>query len=143
MISSNDLLNSLKLIYSVPYRCGHTLKIPTLKQPYRVHAKHRRQGHEQVALSTPIQKPSFQVNIIMKEDVVNKLKEIYSENALQFRKHKHPIAKIELTQVYIKEKPMFYTPEDIKQFSIQIKELSEKLLIRPAKVSYSSLALWL
>jgi len=33
---------------------------------------------------------------------------------------------------------MVYTPEDIKEFSIQIKELLEKRLIRPSKGSYSS-----
>ena len=46
---------------------------------------------------------------------------------------------MELTQeVYIKEKPMLYTPEDIKEFSIQIKKLLEKGLTRPSKGSYSS-----
>ena len=55
-----------------------------------------------------------------------------------FWKPEHPRAKIELTQeVYIKEKPMLYTPEDIKEFSVQIKELLEKGLIRPSKGSYS------
>ena len=34
---------------------------------------------------------------------------------------------------------MLYTPEDIKEFSIQIKELLEKGLIWPSKWSYSSL----
>ena len=33
---------------------------------------------------------------------------------------------------------MLYTPEDIKEFSVQIKELLEKGLIRPSKGSYSS-----
>jgi len=33
---------------------------------------------------------------------------------------------------------MLYTPEDIKEFSIQIKELLDKSLIRPSKDSYSS-----
>ena len=38
---------------------------------------------------------------------------------------------------------MLYTPEDMKEFSIQIKELLEKGLIRPSKESYSSPTLWL
>ena len=33
---------------------------------------------------------------------------------------------------------MLYTPEDIKEFSIQINELLKKWLIRPTKGSYSS-----
>ena len=33
---------------------------------------------------------------------------------------------------------MLYTPDDIKEFSIQIKELLEKGLVRPSKGSYSS-----
>jgi len=46
-----------------------------------------------------------------------------------------------LTQeVYIKEKPMLYAPEDIKEFSIQMKELLEKGLIWLSKGSYSSSA---
>ena len=40
--------------------------------------------------------------------------------------------------MHIKEKPMLYTLEDIWEFSIQIKELLEKGLIRPAKGSCSS-----
>ena len=55
-------------------KCGHTLKIPTLKHPYRVHAKRGGQGYEQIALSIQIQNPSFKVNIIKKEDLINKLK---------------------------------------------------------------------
>ena len=56
-------------------------------------------------------------------------------------KPEHPRAKIELTQEsYIKEKPMLYSPEDTKEFSIQIKELLDKSLIRPSKGSYSSSA---
>ena len=58
-----------------------------------------------------------------------------------FWKPKHPRAKIELAQeVYIKEKPMLYTLEDVKEFSIQIKELLEKGLTCPLKGSYSSRA---
>ena len=69
----------------------------------------------------------FQVHIITKTELINKLKQIYSENPLRFLKAEHPRARIELTQeVYIKEKPMLYTPEDIKEFSVQIKELLEK-----------------
>ena len=37
---------------------------------------------------------------------------------------------------------MLYTPENIKKNSIQIKELLEKGLIRPAKGSYSSPAFY-
>ena len=33
---------------------------------------------------------------------------------------------------------MLYTPEDIKEFSMQIKERLKKSLIRPSKGSYSS-----
>ena len=33
---------------------------------------------------------------------------------------------------------MLYSPEDIKEFSVQIKDLLEKGLIRPSKGSYSS-----
>ena len=33
---------------------------------------------------------------------------------------------------------MLYSPEDIKEFLIQIKELLDKSLIRPSKGSYSS-----
>ena len=37
-------------------------------------------------------------------------------------------------------KNLLYSPEDIKEFSIQIKELLENNLIRPSKGSYSSSA---
>ena len=43
-----------------------------------------------------------------------------------------------MQEVYIKEKPILYTPEDKREFSVQIKELLEKGLIRPSKRSYSS-----
>ena len=32
-------------------KCEHTLKIPTLKSPYRVRAKRGKLGYEQIALS--------------------------------------------------------------------------------------------
>ena len=41
-------------------------------------------------------------------------------------------------EVYIKEKSMLYTSEDIEEFSIQIKELLRKGLKCPSKESYSS-----
>ena len=99
-----------------------SLRIPTLKHPYKVRAKCGGQGYEKTTLSTQqLQKPTFQINIIKKEDLINKLKQIYSNNPLQFWKPEHPRAKIEHTQeIYIKEKPMLYSDEDIKEFSIQI-----------------------
>ena len=142
MISLNSLLNLPKPLYFyLTTKCGHILKIPTLKHPYRVREKRGGQGYEQIALSVSaqLQKPTFQINIIKREDLINKLKQIYYENPLQFWKPEHPRAKIELTQeVYIKEKPMLYNLEDIKEFSIQIKELLEKELIRPCKGNYCS-----
>ena len=145
ILLGNDFLKQFAKFTQITYtvylttKCRHTLKIPTLKSPYRVHAKHGGLGCEQISLPIHLQKPRFQVNIITKTDLINKLKQIYFENPLQFWKPEHPRAKIELTQeVYIKEKPMFYTPEDIKEFSIQIKELLEKGLIRPSKGTYSS-----
>ena len=51
------------------------------------------------------------------------LKQIYSENPLQFWKREHPSAKIELTQ---EENSMLYSGENIREFSAQIKELLEK-----------------
>ena len=83
------------------------MKIPTLKHRYRVRAKRGGQGYEQLALLIQLQKPTFHINILKKEDLITKLKQIYSNNPLQFWKLEHPRAKIELTQdVYIKEKPM-------------------------------------
>ena len=74
---------------------------------------------------------------VNKEDLITKLKQTYSGNPLQFWKPEHPRAKIELTQeIHIKEKPTLYSPEDIKEFSIQIKELLDKSLIRPSKGSF-------
>ena len=49
--------------------------------------------------------------------MITKLEQIYLENPLQFWKSKHRRVKIELTQeVYIQEKTMLCTPEDIKDF---------------------------
>ena len=63
-------------------KCGHTLKIPTLKSFYRVRAKCGGLGYEQIALSAQLLKPSFHVNIITKGDLITKLKQIHSENPL-------------------------------------------------------------
>ena len=60
-------------------KCGHTLKISTLKQPYRVRAKHSGHGYEQIALQIQTQKPIFTVHIINKDDLLAKLKRICSE----------------------------------------------------------------
>ena len=85
--------------------------LDTLKHPYRVRAKRGGQGYEQLVLSIQIQTPTFHVNILKKEYLITKLKQIYSDNPLQFWKLEHPKAKLELTQeIYIKEKPMLYTP---------------------------------
>ena len=79
-------LNNLQTTYTVylTTKCGRTLKIPTLKFPYIVRAKRGRLGYEQISLPVHIQKSCFQVNIITKTDLINKLKQIYSENPLQF-----------------------------------------------------------
>ena len=54
-------------------------------------------------------------------------------------KTEHHRGKIKLTQeLYLKEKPILHTPEDIKEFSVKIKELLEKGLMRPSKGRYSS-----
>jgi len=145
ILLGNDFLKQFAKFTQTTYtvylttKCGHTLKIPTLKSPYRVRAKRGGLGYEQLSLPVHLQKSHFRVHLITKTELINKLKQIYSENPLQFWKPEHPRAKIELTQeVYIKEKPMLYTPEDIKEFSVQINELLEKGLIRPSKGSYSS-----
>ena len=78
MIPLNNLQNSLTT------KCGHTLKIPTLKSPYRVREKRGGLGYEQISLPVHLQKSRFQLNIITKTDLINKLKQIYSENSLQF-----------------------------------------------------------
>ena len=84
-------------------------------------------GYDQLLLQIKISKPNFTANIIKKEGLLTKLKQIYSRNPLQFWKPKHPRVKIELTQeIYIKEKPMLYSKEDIKEFSKQIEELLKK-----------------
>jgi len=41
-------------------------------------------GYEQIALQIQEQKPTFTINIIKKDDLLAKLKRIYSENSLQF-----------------------------------------------------------
>ena len=88
ILLGNDSLKLFAKFTQTPYtvyfttKCGHTLKIPTLKQPYQVCAKRGGQGYEQIALSAQLQKPIFQINIIKKEYLINKLKQIYSENPL-------------------------------------------------------------
>lgn len=141
----NDVLKQFVKFTQTPYidyfptKCGHTLKIPTLKHPYRVRTKRGGQGCEHLVFSIQLQKPTFHIHILKKEDLITKLKQIYFYNPLQFWKPEHFRAKIELTQeVYIKEKPMLYSPENIKEFSIQIKELLDKSLIRQSKDNYSS-----
>ena len=50
---------------------------------------------------------------------------------------------MELTQeIYIKERPMLYFEEDVKEFSTQIKKILEKRLIRPSKGAYSCASLY-
>ena len=117
---------------------SHLKNTNSKKQPYRVRAKRRGHGYEQLALQIQAQKSIFIVNIIKKDDLLTKLKRIYSENPLQFWKPRHPWAKIKLTQeIHIKE-TMLYSEDDIKEFSIQIKELLEKGLIKPSNGAYSS-----
>ena len=43
-----------------------------------------------------LQKPSFDVNIITRAHLINKVKQIYSKYSLQFWKPEHHKAKIEL-----------------------------------------------
>ena len=104
-----------------------------------MHAKLSGQGYEHIALQIQAPKPIFSVHIIKKDYLLAKLKWICSEYPLQFWKPEHPRAKIELAQeIYIKEKPMLYSKEAIKEFSIQINELLEKGQIRPSNGTYSS-----
>ena len=49
-----------------------------------MHAKHGGHDYEQIALPIQIQKPSFTVHMIKKDDLLAKLKQICSENPLQF-----------------------------------------------------------
>jgi len=114
ILLGNDFLKQFTKFIQTTYtvylttKCRHTLKIPTLKSPYSVCAKRGGLGYEQISLRVHLQRSHFQVNIITKIDLINKLKQIYSENPLQFWKPEHPRAKIELTQeVYIKQKPIF------------------------------------
>ena len=100
----NDFLKQFAKFTKTPYtvyliiKCHHTLKIPTLKKPCRVCAKRSGHGYEQISLQTQIQKPTFTFNIIKKEDLLTKLKQICSENPLQSWKPDNPRAKIERTQ---------------------------------------------
>ena len=76
MISSNNLLNFTQTTYTIYLitKRGHTLKIHTLKHPYRICTMHGRLGNEQIAFSARLQKPSLHVNIITRADLINKLK---------------------------------------------------------------------
>jgi len=55
-------------------KCGHTLKIPTLKSPYRVRAKRGGLGYERINLFVQLQKSRFNVNIITKAYLITRLK---------------------------------------------------------------------
>ena len=76
ILLGNDFLKQLAKLTQTPYtvylttKCGHTLKIPTLKQPYRVRAKHSGHGYEQITLQIQTQKPIFTVHIIKKDDLL-------------------------------------------------------------------------
>ena len=135
MISSNNLLNLPKpLILSILLQ---NVDINSETPLHSMHKAWRIRIWTNCTFKTT-SKTILQINIIKKEDLINKLKHIYFENHLQFWKLEHLRAKVELTQeVYIKEKPILYTSKDTKEFSIQIKELLEKGLIRPSKGSYS------
>ena len=104
ILLGNDFLKQFAKFTQTSYtvylttKYGHTLKIPTLKQPYRVRAKRSGHGYEQIALLIQTQKPIFTVHMIKKDDLLAKIKRICSENPLQFQKPDHPQAKIELTQ---------------------------------------------
>ena len=56
ILLGNDLFKQFAKFAQTPYiiylttKCGHTLKIPTLKFPYRVRAKRGGYGYEQIAL---------------------------------------------------------------------------------------------
>ena len=88
ILLGSEFLKQFAKFTQTPYtvylttKCGHTLKIPTLKQPYRVRAKCSGHGYEQISLQMQIQKPTFIVNTIKKEDLLTELKQICLENPL-------------------------------------------------------------
>ena len=57
ILLGNVFLKQFVTFTQTPYtvylttKCGHTLKIPTLKHPYRVYVKRGGQGYEKLALS--------------------------------------------------------------------------------------------
>ena len=76
ILFGNDFFRQFAKFTQTPYtvyfttKCGHTLKIPILKHPYRVRAKRGGPGYEQLALSIQHQKPTLHVNILKKEDLI-------------------------------------------------------------------------
>ena len=90
ILLGNDFLKQFAKFTQITYtvylttKCGHTLKIPTLKSTYRVRAKRGGLGYEHQSLPVHLQKSHFQVHIITKTELMNKLKQIYSENPLSF-----------------------------------------------------------
>jgi len=83
MTSLNNLqFTQTAYIAYLTTKCGHTLKIYTLKYPYRVRAKRGGLEYEQIVISVQQQKPSFHVNIINIAYLSIKLKQIYVESPL-------------------------------------------------------------
>jgi len=88
ILLGNDFLRQFAKFTQTPYtvyfttKCGHTLKIPILKHSYRVRTKRGGHGYEQLALSIQIQTPTYQAHVLKKDDLITKLKQIYSDNPL-------------------------------------------------------------
>ena len=68
ILLGNDFLKQFAKFTQTTYtvylatKFGHTLKIRTLKSPYRVRVKRGGLGYEQIALPIHLNKSSFQVN---------------------------------------------------------------------------------
>ena len=150
IIIQNNISYSLRL--KTP--CNHWIITPRLKHAYSrkfpiPFIPRSQRGDYPIPL--PVPKTDFSTPLLRLETILlksldfcsqikTKLETLYVENPLQFWDTNKIYAHLELkdSNKVIRVKPMRHNEIDVKEFQIQLKELSDLQLIRPSKSPHSS-----
>ena len=150
IIIQNNISYSLRL--KTP--CNHWIITPRLKHAYSrkfpiPFIPRSQRGDYPIPL--PVPKTDFSTPLLRLETILlknldfcsqikTKLETLYVENPLQFWDNNRIYAHLELkdSNKVIRVKPMRHNEIDVKEFQIQLKELSDLQLIRPSKSPHSS-----
>ena len=150
IIIQNNISYSLRL--KTP--CNHWIITPRLKHAYSrkfpiPFIPRSQRGDYPIPL--PVPKIDFSTPLLRLEttllksldfcsQIKTKLETLYVENPLQFWDNNKIYAHLELkdSNKVIRVKPMRHNEIDVKEFQIQLKELSDLQLIRPSKSPHSS-----